>query len=233
MEFQDDNLELIRRILPLAVMDKRGLLRLPAERVLAEKLDVQRAKIRDALALLENFGFIKRLQGNGTFIEMPKPYFAQVYFDIAIQLGFISVEAMDSARETLEQSIAPLAAKDASPQEIAELRRLCDVMVSESHVEEIVDADIKFHTLLAAMTRNPVIVILLQSLAPVLRGVLLRRRSMVAHSHLSSSPMNTNHYPIVEALERRDPEAARQAMAAHFSYWHKEYQISAMLKFGE
>jgi len=126
----EESQSLIKRILATAAIDKNGIYRLPSERVLAEKMGVQRSIIRNALSSLEFFGFIERNQGSGTFLRMPRLSFANLYFDIASQLGYISLDTIEDAREMFEKMLAEEAATHASDQEIAELERLSDLMVT-------------------------------------------------------------------------------------------------------
>ncbi|MGI9825446.1 GntR family transcriptional regulator, partial [Riemerella anatipestifer] len=74
----EESQSLIKRILATAAIDKNGIYRLPSERVLAEKMGVQRSIIRNALSSLEFFGFIERNQGSGTFLRMPRLSFANL-----------------------------------------------------------------------------------------------------------------------------------------------------------
>ena len=220
---------LIKRILGQVSLDKSGRMKLPPERSLAESLDVQRAKLREALAMLEQFGFIQRVQGSGTFLEVPKPLFAQLYFEVAMQLNYISFETIEKAREMLERVIVQEAARNASDEEIRELGRLCSILVDSRDVELSIKADYDFHLLLSAMTRNPVMVILFQSLSSVLRDVLRQRRVLFHKSEKSSEIINRNHIAIVEAIKKRDPELALKAMTEHFSIWDQQYQLSTFM----
>ncbi len=92
------------------------------------------------------------------------------------------------------------------------------------------NADFEFHLLLASMTRNPVTIILFQSLSSVLtRDVLRQRRVMLHNFHESFDIINRNHVAIVKAVEERDGNAAYKAMSAHFSIWNQQFQLSSLL----
>lgn len=220
----ESNLKLIKSILAQVVCDKPGRMKLPPERTLAERLDVQRAKVREALSTLEELGFIQRVQGSGTFLEVPKPLFAQLYFDVAIQLDYISQESIESAREILERVIVQEATANATDDEVRELWRLCNVMIDSGDIETAIEADHDFHLLLAAMTRNPVIVMLFQCLSSALRQVL-HNRIMLHGPHQSLAGIHRNHIAIVEAIEKRDSELAQKAMMDHFS----KYKIATLM----
>lgn len=218
----EDSVKLIKEILATASVDKAGVFKLPAERTLAEKMNLQRSTIRNALSALEFFGFIERNQGSGTYIKIPNLSFANVYFEIAIQLGYISLETIEKARELFEIIIVEEAAKNATDGEVAELSRLCDVMTEANGFDEKIEADYSFHLQLAGMTRNPVIVLFFQSIASFMRDILRKRRSIINEVSDDKTRINSNHTDIVDAIAKRDPELAKRAMKAHFEQWERE-----------
>jgi len=225
----EESQSLIKRILATAAIDKNGSYRLPSERILAEKMGVQRSIIRNALSSLEFFGFIERNQGSGTFIRMPRLSFANVYFDIASQLGYISLETIEDAREMFEKMLAEEAATHASEEEITELKRLSELMVNAEGFDEKVQADYQFHLVLAGMTHNPVIMLFYQSIASFIADLLRKRRSIMKDLNESETRINSNHKDIVEAIAARDPDAARTAMVAHFAHWERENMLMNLL----
>ena len=218
--------DLMKRLLSLVETDKGGRLKIPPERVAAERLNVQRAKIREILLALEQFGFIERVQGSGTFLTVPQPYFMQVYFEIAMQLKYISFDSIEKTREMLELAIVEEAALRATDDDVTELWRLCDIITASANAEHKIDADLEFHRLLATMTRNSAIMVLFQSISSVLGDVVRQRRMLVHDNEHSFEAINNNHIAIVEAVEKRDPELARKAMAAHFNIWEQQYHLT-------
>lgn len=218
--------DLMKRLIALVETDKSGRLKIPPERLAAERLDVQRAKIREVLSALDQFGFIERVQGSGTFLTVPRPYFMQVYFEIAMQLQYISFDSIEKTREMLELAIVEEAALRATDDDIKELRRLCDIITQSQLAEERIDADMAFHRLLATMTRNAAVMVLFQSISSVLQDVVRQRRMLLQDYVESSEKISNNHIAIVEAVAKRDPELARKAMAAHFSIWEQQYNLS-------
>ena len=218
-----DNDDLIRQLLALVETDKAGRSKIPPERLVAERLGVQRAKVRELLLALEQFGFIERIQGSGTFLTIPRPSFMQVYFAIAMQLNYVSFDAVQKAREMLEMTIVEEAARRATEDDVKELWRLCDQITGPGTVERKIEADFEFHRLLASITRNAPIMILFQGMASVLRDVVRQRRTLLQEDEVASKKTSDNHITIVEALEKNDPELARKAMADHFSIWDQQY----------
>ncbi|MBV9998557.1 MAG: FadR family transcriptional regulator [Verrucomicrobia bacterium] len=196
--------------------------KLPPERELAARLGVQRSTLRERLAMLEQLGVLKRMQGSGTYVSLPNSEFIRFYFDLALALGLISVEELHVAREALEREIARRAAKMASADDVAELDRLARQMLEATDAQDRLEADYRFHLRLAASARNPVISIIIDGLSNVLRRTLYQRHFLVRSVPGAAKRTDASHGPLVEAIRARDPEAALAAMDAHFRIWDEE-----------
>lgn len=221
-ETEDDLFDRLKAVVLTAEMSRDGRIRLPAERRLAEQLGVQRSTVRERLATLENLGFIERTPGSGTYVQMPKPGFVQLYFDLAVRLGYISVDQMEEAREMLEREIARRAAMRASEEDVAALAALRDRILHARSIPDGLQADHEFHMRLAYTTRNPVIILMIQGLSTVLREVVHRRRVLVRQAPGGAERTNATHIAIVEAIAARDPIQAAAAMDRHFRVWDEE-----------
>jgi GntR family transcriptional regulator, transcriptional repressor for pyruvate dehydrogenase complex len=197
-------------------------IKLPPERELAARLGIQRSTLRERLALLEQMGVLKRTQGSGTYVSLPNSELIRFYFDLALALGFISIEELEVAREALEREIARRSATMASAEDVAELNRLAQRMQHATEAQERLEADYHFHMRLAASARNPVISIIIDGLSNVLRRTLYRRHFLVRSVPGAATRTDASHGPIVDAIRARDPEAALAAMDAHFRIWDEE-----------
>jgi DNA-binding FadR family transcriptional regulator len=214
--------ERLTALVALVKPDKNGRLKLPPERTLVDHFKVPRFEIRNSLATLEHLGFLKRLRGSGTFLQMPEPGFVQLYFEMALCLGYVTEASLTRAREMLEFGIVQTAAENVFDGDIAELRKLCG-LIMESDPDKSLEADRAFHEKLAMMTRNPVIVLISKCLASVLNKILYQRRVIVRHSPRASALTNGTHVAIVDAVEQKNPQAAYAAMVNHFRVWDEQY----------
>lgn len=213
--------ELLTRL--LAVVTETGAaqpatqrFRLPTERALAETLGVQRSTVRERLSALEHLGVLERTQGSGTYVSPPSAEVIRWYFDLALTLGYISTDEIQTARALLEREIARHAAIVATSEDIAALEQLCRRMDAAATPEESGAIDYEFHHRLAVAARNPVIALIIDGLSSVLRRVHARRRALVRSIPNSARRQNAAHPPIVEAIRAHDPDAAVAAMDEHF-----------------
>lgn len=213
--------ELLARLVQVAVetgevQTGSHRLRLPTERALAASLDVPRSLVRERLAALEHLGLVDRTQGSGTYLNPPSADVIRWYFDLALTLGYLDINDIETTRAMLEREIARQAAGVATPDDIVELERLCQRMTAAGSPAERTAIDADFHRQLALSTRNPVIVLIVDGLASVLRRALARRRALVASIPTAAQRQDASHPPIVEAIRARDPDRAALAMDEHF-----------------
>jgi GntR family transcriptional repressor for pyruvate dehydrogenase complex len=199
-----------------AVQPGNHRFRLPTERDLAASLGVPRSLVRERLAALEHLGVVERTQGSGTYVNPPSAEVIRWYFDLALTLGYIGADEIQTTRAMLEREIARQAATVATPNDLAELDRLCQRMTEAASPEERTTIDHDFHRRLALAARNPVILLIVDGLASVLQRVLARRRALVASMPEAAQQQDAAHPPIVEAIRARDPERAAAAMDEHF-----------------
>ena len=91
-------------------------------------------------------------------------------------------------------------------------------------VDKFVEADLDFHLALAEGTQNPLIPILMDSIIDLLR--VQRRRIGLTQGGLQRGQIH--HKQILDAITRRDPRAARQAMQDHLQQVKDDSNASAV-----
>ncbi|GAC1402896.1 MAG: FCD domain-containing protein [Candidatus Velthaea sp.] len=193
--------------------------RLPPERDIAQTLGVQRSTLREALATLTHLGILNRTQGRGTYVSLLRSDFVQLYFNVALAVGHITIDDLETLREMLEREIVRRAVSTATARDVFDLEERALKMESAKTTKERLDAEYEFHGLLATMTHSPVIELLMDGLSSVLRQALRRRRYAVRSLPGSAERMDAIHLPIAKAIGRRDEDAAVAAMDEHFALW--------------
>lgn len=191
--------------------------RLPAERALCAMLGVSRAEIRKALLVLELEGQLQRTVGRGTFLL--KPPEARRTVGAAVSIADLADrtgphEAM-MARLALEPELAGMAALNAAPRQIRELRGLSDAMRRAATWREYEALDAEFHNVIAEAAGNS----LLHEVHRIVNGV----RLVVVWRRLDTPEIGPppdyhsfgEHDAIVAAIESRASAEARAAMLTH------------------
>jgi DNA-binding GntR family transcriptional regulator len=126
-------------------------------------------------------------------------------------------EDVQETREMLEGRAAALAATRISEEEIADLRALDSDMhaaLARRDVETFVGTNWRFHFTLYAASRRTIMLRMIESLwlqiGPPLRGCI---DDIMLAPEIDTEFAVTHHDEMIAALERRDPEGVRQAIA--------------------
>jgi DNA-binding FadR family transcriptional regulator len=191
--------------------------RLPPERELSKKLGVSRPVVREAMIALEIAGLVEVRGGAGAFVKNARqgalaalPDQGPSPFDLI------------AARKLLEGEIAFVAATAIQPDDLKRLELSIEEMRADIDAgRDSRTADRVFHVRLAEATRNAV-------LAHLVDGMWMHMLTPIfdhlgKHANLSGNDRMTvdDHAEIVDALKRRDGEAARRAMREHLSHVEK------------
>ena len=189
--------------------------RLPKESELAAELGLSRNSLREAVRALSQLRVLEVRQGDGTYVSSLEP-------DLLLEsTGFISHlllgdTALDlyEVRRILEAAAAALAAARIDSEEKADLGRSLERMRDAHTVEELVEADVAFHAIIAKAAGNAVLTSLLASLSTRTMRVRLWH-GRAADDALDET--REEHRRIYEAIVEGDPELARATATAHIA----------------
>lgn len=187
--------------------------RLPPERDLAEMFSVGRPVLREALIALELHGLVAVRQGAGIYVL---PWQNQPLRVNIFDRGVSPFELLD-ARCMIEGEIVAEAARIITDRELLglqqEIQRMKD---SFTNMEEYEKHDREFHMLIARAARNTALTAVIDSLwALHTRGVLWNQLHRFTPPEKLHGDRLDEHLAIYDALKRRDPGGARDAMRDH------------------
>lgn len=213
--------------------DASGRIRLPTERELVEQLSIQRPTLRERLAVMETLGFVRRQQGSGTYLALPNSHFLQFYFEVSLKLGFVSLEQIQSAMEMIGVEMASAAALHATTEDLDALDRLLERLAASEGLDAFVEAQFEFHAAMARAGHNPVLVILIDALANVIRQAISGRVAMLAMVKGAFARNVDAYADLVQALKDREPELSRAALQECYALWRREASKVSMLLLAE
>lgn len=186
--------------------------RLPPERQLAELFGVSRTSVREALKSLEQHGVLVCRPGAGTFIAEHSPMAIAHAFEQVFTTARSHLADIFELRLVLEPQVAYLAAQRITDEDCRALQRhLRDHEQAISRNEPTVPHDLAFHQRIALATGNQAIVQLIEQL----QDMLLESRDEALQSARRMHCSLAAHQLIRDALCRREPNAAKAAMAMH------------------
>lgn len=195
--------------------------RLPPERRLAEAFGVSRGTVREAIKALTEAGVLESRGGSGTYvISGRRDELLSVLLDSLDRSRRRLAEVMD-VRLILEPRIAELAARRATPADVAQLRML---LICQRR--EIVaggmgrEADSAFHAALARIAGNSVLLDLVEGIA----DILSESRADYLHSEEHRMASLVAHERILEAVARGDGISADQAMRDHLHRMEEHFR---------
>ena len=186
---------------------------LPAERDLAQQFGVSRTAVREAVKTLREKGLVEAYAGRGTFITNGSTNSIRNTLDRMIRNGPLEGTVhLAEMREILEPEIAFLAAKRADQETISAMQESISVMdAARRDPEAFIEGDLDFHLALAEAAGNPLILSLIDSIV----GLLREQRMRTYYTEGGPERGQYHHKRILEAIEHRDPQGARDAMRAH------------------
>lgn len=195
--------------------------RLPAERDLAEQLGVSRTVVREASRILVTKGLLEIQPGVGTTVRQITN--EQIVEPLNLLLrtrtgGKVSFDHLHQVRSILEIEIAGLAAAHATDADIARLRQIMAAMeAAQNDPDQLAIHDADFHSALAQMTHNPLLAILVDSIRDLLQEYIA-----LVTRYLDPRQENLPlHYRLLERIEARDVDGARQAMGENLDQMRK------------
>jgi DNA-binding FadR family transcriptional regulator len=183
---------------------------LPVEADLCEQLGVSRTVTREAMRILQAQGLVEISRGRAPRVRPADPQVPIESLKSHLLRSNITFAQLLEVRRLLENEIAATAATMASGADLQAMHAAIDRQASAKSLAGQVDADIAFHNALALSTGNPIYQILLETLAPLMSK---SRRKAISRVGVERAVMG--HRVIVAAVERRDSNAAREAMALH------------------
>lgn len=195
--------------------------RLPSERDLAERLDISRPILRDALKELESRQLIVSRHGGGTYVaDLIGQVFSKPVAELVARHERATRDYLEYRRE-LEGYAAELAARRATPADRDRLAtiiaRMKDAHDSGDFSAEM-DADIELHNAIGEAAHNLILMHTLRACYRLLSEGIFHHRRLIFDLPAARDQLLAQHEAIVSAIASGDPAAARKAAEDHIDY---------------
>lgn len=183
--------------------------KLPPERELSKRLRVNRASLREALKKLEHLGLVRIRQGDGTRVQN---FMETGGIELVQHLLPLGGGRPELIRDLLEfrrifgRELARLAAsRSASDKDgLAKLRAVADKADRTTGAAELFDLDFDFYVAIASLSRNQVMLLLINTVRDGVRGFLPLLANLVG----PQDTVRRHHRDLIAAIERGDVTAA-------------------------
>lgn len=190
---------------------------IPTEGQIAQMFNVSRTAVREATRTLIAHGVLETRRGIGTFLRDPAPGPLRSP-DLTTWSGSSkALMELLEFRMILEPQLAALAARRATDEDLAELKR-CVIELEKGIARGIKPAeDLGFHLALARATHN---------------GSLIDVAAMISRfyesdPYLPTSADVTEHDAIFEAVRKKNPTLAERKMRVHLDTLQALYSLRA------
>ncbi len=214
----------------LAEQIKNGRLspgeRLPTEQELTRAARVSRTVVREAVAALRAEGLVITRQGVGAFVSAA-PQQAPFRIDPERMQSLDDILSVMELRLGVEIESAGLAAERASRPQLRAIGAAFDgIDRAAEQGKSAVDEDLALHRAIAEATGNPEFARFLQFIGRHLipRRIVSGLPESMGGRRVYLGLIQEEHRKIYEAIRRRDPKAAREAMRRHLTRSIERYR---------
>lgn len=187
---------------------------LPREESLATSLQVSRTALREALKVLSAKGLIESRAGVGARV-LEERYWNQLDADVlawrcASMPTDDFIDKLVEMREIVEPAAAAAAARHRNDAQLAAIEAGFAMMDASTTLDEWAKADLVFHEAVLQATGNELLISLFSVIETAL-GMFFVLSARNASNFKYSLP---HHQKVMEAIARKQPEVARNAMQA-------------------
>lgn len=199
----------------------------PSEVKVSEMLQVSRGIVRESYRALASIGVLSVQSGKRPRIREMDPSVLAQFFAYAAATSQISPKQILELRRVIEMQAAALAAANGTEEDLELIKeagqRLHDYPISHP---DWIKHDYELHVAIANAVHNPLFQLIIRALrAPLEESMRVGIESQVS-SHTETHIVEL-HDRIVEAICRRNAEAASNAIEEHFNA-----PVSALLRKG-
>jgi GntR family transcriptional repressor for pyruvate dehydrogenase complex len=195
--------------------------RLPGERDLAQRFEVSRPILRNALKTLETRGLLVTRHGGGTHVaDVIGQVFSKPVMDLISTHRKAAADYLEYRRE-IEGIAADYAARRATPDDIALLDGIIarmDAAHRSGDFEDEAEIDVEFHNAVGECAHNIILLHTLRSCYRLLSDGVFRHRLLVFSLPGAREELLSQHRAIYAAVKAGDPAAARKAAMDHITY---------------
>ena len=188
--------------------------KLPSERMLAEKFNVSRSNLREALQTLEFYGLVKSIPQSGTFVADIGITAMNGMIDDILGLSVPTFKDLVEARIFLELKGVKQAAVRRTTDNLIHLENtLADYSDKVIRGEDAVQEDLLFHLAIAKASANPTLNTFMLKITPEI--ITNFEKHHICDKDTAFKGIE-EHKAIVDAIRDQNPDQAKTAMKKHF-----------------
>ena len=198
---------------------------LPTEQELSERFGVHRSTVREAIRQVEQEGLLQRREGRRLFVCLPGVNDLAPRTTRLLLLQQTTFQELWDVSLVLEPLAARLAAQHANADDLALLEANFNAGLAEQDLAALVALDTEFHALVGRASHNRALMLAREPVSLLYNTALLQiferlpqgsERNVVAHRQ------------IMDALQRRDGDAAAQWTRKHMVDFQRGFALAGL-----
>lgn len=192
--------------------------KLPAERDLAELLQISRNSVREGLKTMENLGVIESQHGAGNFIARNFDKTLRDVMTFMYLLNNRSNEQITEFRYGLEWEAVNLLVGNLTDEQSENLMKHLENLETAVSEQERVKCDKALHYYLIEATNNEYMIANFRALTKTLDAYIPTMRSKIITGMQRDEDLKNSHRMIVEGIVNGDKAMALKGLSMHFQY---------------
>ncbi len=211
-EIQNDIISKIRDLINYKNLEPGD--KLPSERKLAEKFEVSRSNLREAIQKLEFYGILKSKPQSGTFIANIGQIAMNGMIADILRLKGPDFKSLVETRILLELKTVRLAATRRTKKDLIQIEAAMEAYSDKVlKGEEAVQEDLLFHLAIAEASGNDTMHTIMLIITPAI--ITNFERYHVCDKNMAFMAIQ-EHRDIFEAIKSQDPQLAKEKIKIHF-----------------
>lgn len=190
--------------------------KLPPEREFAEKLEVSRNSVREAIRIMNMMGIVSSQQGSGNYVTCEFQKSITETMAMMFAMDQVNDKQISQVRYSLEVLAFTLALDRVREEDLAKMEECVEKLDKNGDSKNNATLDKIIHYTLARASGNQLLIDILEACSGVFDILIEDMRYGILKNENRKTELNECHRHLVDALREGDREKGLQALKWHF-----------------
>lgn len=190
--------------------------KLPPEREFAEKLEVSRNSVREAIRIMDMMGIVSSQQGSGNYVTCEFQKSITETMAMMFAMDQVNDKQISQVRYSLEVLAFTLALNRVREEDLAKMEECVEKLDKNGDSKNNATLDKIIHYTLARASGNQLLIDILEACSGVFDILIEDMRYGILKNENRKTELNECHRHLVDALREGDREKGLQALKWHF-----------------
>lgn len=190
--------------------------KLPPEREFAEKLEVSRNSVREAIRIMDMMGIVSSQQGSGNYVTCEFQKSITETMAMMFAMDQVNDKQISQVRYSLEVLAFTLALDRVREEDLAKMEECVEKLDKNGDSKNNATLDKIIHYTLARASGNQLLIDILEACPGVFDILIEDMRYGILKNENRKTELNECHRHLVDALREGDREKGLQALKWHF-----------------